>query len=286
LPGAHLCLLLVIVLGMTAAGGVHLIKPDGEPRTVAPPDPAAPAQPEVATVAPARQSVTLRRHAVRLPGPGFVAWALLDRRTGLMAGSGNLGSPGDALSVIKPWLAADHLRRVSALGRTPTGDRLRQLRAVVRGEDNAATDALFAELGGAASIRRLVRRCGLTDTTPNPAYWSSTVVSARDTVRLGACLADGRAAGDRWTSWLLREMRRVRGTGDFGVRRALPAAVAARVAIRNGWLLRDEDSRWHVSCLAVDQGWVLGVLARYPARLGLRHGKRLCRGVGSQLIAH
>jgi hypothetical protein len=279
----YLCLLLVIVLGMTAAGGVHLIKPDGEPRTRARPGPAAP---ELATAAPARPAVTLRWRAIRLPGPGNVSWALLDRGTGRVTGSANLGSPGDALSVIKPWLAADHLRRVAALGRTPTGGRLRQLRAVVRGEDDTAAGALFAELGGAATIRRLVRRCGLTDTRPGRADWRGTRMSARDAVRMGACLADGRAAGDRWTSWLLREMRRIGGTGDFGVRLALPAAVAARVAIRNGWLLRDGTRRWHVSCLAVDQGWALGVLARYPARLGLRHGKRLCRGVGSQLIAH
>jgi hypothetical protein len=60
--------------------------------------------------------------------------------------------------------------------------------------------------------------------------------------------------------------------------------VASTVAIRNGWALRHRDRRWQVGCLAVHSDWVVGVLARYPGRLGLRHGARLCESVGRQLI--
>jgi hypothetical protein len=105
------------------------------------------------------------------------------------------------------------------------------------------------------------------------------------TPRLGACLADGRAAGPRWTPWLLDEMRQVRGVGDFGVRAALPDRLAGTVAIKNGWLLRDEDRLWHISCLAIGDGWILGVLARYPGRLGFGYGARLCQKVGEQLLS-
>jgi hypothetical protein len=198
-----------------------------------------------------------------------------------MTGSANLAVPGAALSTVKPWLAADHLRRVTARGHRPTALRLRQLRAIVRGDDSVTADALYVELGGRASIRRLITVCGLTDSHPAASYWSSTVISARDTARMGLCLADGRAAGARWTPWLLGELRRA---GDnFGVREALPTRVAAAVAVKNGWLLRGADQRWQVNCLAVADSWVLGVMTRYPASLGLRHGRRLCRSVGSQL---
>jgi hypothetical protein len=45
--------------------------------------------------------------------------------------------------------------------------------------------------------------------------------------------------------------RNVQGVGNFGPRLAFPGEVAATVAIKNGWLLRAEDNRWHIACLAV-----------------------------------
>jgi hypothetical protein len=129
---------------------------------------------------------------------------------------------------------------------------------------------------------RLITTCGLTDSSPYRDWWSNTTISARDTVRLGACIADGRAAGPRWTGWLLDEMRQVRGVGDFGVRLALPDP--GRVAIKNGWLLREEDRQWHISCLAITEEWVLGVLVRYPGALGFDYGATLCEKVGKQAV--
>ena len=73
--------------------------------------------------------------------------------------------------------------------------------------------------------------------------WSRTRLSARDTARLGACIDDGRAAGPKWTKWLLNEMRLVRGVGDFGIRKAFPAAEQKTIAIKNGWIDRHDASR-------------------------------------------
>jgi hypothetical protein len=110
-------------------------------------------------------------------------------------------------------------------------------------------------------------------------------MSTRDITRLAACVADGRAAGSRWTGWLLGEMRGVRGPGRFGAILALPAQAAATTAIKNGWLLRDEDHLWHISCLAVGDGWALGVHARYRNTLGKEYGAGICRSVAEQLMA-
>lgn len=237
------------------------------------------------TKPPAPRTVALHSGPVYVDSAGFLSWALLDRRTGEISGSSNLAAPSDTMSMIKSWIAADYLRRATEQGVTPGPTRLRQLTIMIRDSDNVSAQTIFQELGRHASIVRLIKICGLTDSRPYGDWWSNTTVSARDVVRIGACLADGRAAGPRWTPWLLEEMRQVRGAGDFGVRNALPARIGTTVAIKNGWLLRDEDRLWHIACLAIGDGWVLGVLARYPGRLGFEYGTDLCRQVGEQLVS-
>ncbi|MDQ7906643.1 serine hydrolase [Phytohabitans sp. ZYX-F-186] len=231
----------------------------------------------VASSPPAKPPPPVR---VRVDHTGFLSWALLDRRSGSISGSGNLTAPSDTMSMVKAWIAADYLR--TAADEEISEDRLRQLRIMIRDSDNTAAQALFELVGRRASIERLIATCGLTESSAYGNWWSRTTVSARDTVRLGACIADGRAAGPRWTGWLLDEMRQVRGAGDFGVRLALPDP--GRVAIKNGWLLRDDDRLWHISCLAIAERWVLGVLLRYPAELGFEYGTDLCENVGRQAV--
>ncbi|MEV0728810.1 serine hydrolase [Polymorphospora sp. NPDC050346] len=283
----HLFVVLLLAAGLIGAEVVHEVIRHGaaDPAPAAlvrGPDPAAgdePAAGATATPDPGPPSPD----AVRVPVEGFLSWAFLDRRSGRITGSANHTAPSDTMSMVKAWLAADYLRRIPP-GETPTEARLDALTRMIRDSDNAAAQDLFAVLGRRRSIERLVETCGLTDSAPYHDAWSNTVVSARDTVRIGLCLADGRAAGDRWTPWLLDEMRRVRGVGDFGIRAALPADLAPQVAIKNGWLLRDEDGLWHIACLAIGPDWVVAALARYPGRLGFEYGTGLCRDVGGQLL--
>jgi hypothetical protein len=260
-------------------------------RTSSSADQTPPPQPPPTTTTPtaapsAQERVTaLKFGPVSVPTVGFLSWAVLDRRTGQISGSANFAAPSDTMSMVKAWLAADYLRMAGERGQPPSEARLYQLRIMIRDSDNNAAQNMYGVVGGRASIVRMVSVCGLTDSRPyDRPYWSNTVVSARDTVRLGACIADGRAAGPRWTGWLLGEMRHVRGVGDFGVRTTLPDAVARTVAVKNGWLLRDEDGLWHISCLAIARDWVVGTLARYPGRLGFGYGTELCRRVGAQLV--
>jgi hypothetical protein len=218
---------------------------------------------------------------VRLDTEGFASWAMLDRRTGEIAGSSNLDAPSDTMSLVKVWLAADFLRRTDY----PDERSLNRLIIMIRDSDNKAAYEFYERNGGRAGIERMVQICGLTESKPYKidGYWSNTEVSARDVARLGVCLADGRAAGPHWTDWLLTQMRLVRGVGDFGPRAAFPPEVAATIAIKNGWLLRTEDKLWHMACLAVTDHWSMSVLLRYPARYGFDHGRDLCASVAEQL---
>jgi len=147
--------------------------------------------------------------------------------------------------------------------------------------------APYADNGGSATIDRLISMCHLTDSASVPGRWGETIISARDAVRMGACIANGSAAGDTWTPWVLDMMRQVRGVGDFGIREALPMG-RSQIAIKNGWLLRDEDNEWHTNCLAISDTWVLSVLQRYPSQgsydMDFQHTADVCRNMASQVL--
>ena len=259
--------------------------------------PAPPAAPQPPTLAPAPVVVDV--------GPGnYVAWALLDRETGAIAGSANSSSATNSTeSMIKVWIVSDYLRRTAEQGQQPSNRRLAQASAAIRDSDNLATESLYRAGGRTAVIKRMMSMCELTNTriSTRPGYvgwWSFTEMSAQDAVRLGQCVKSGTAAGPKWTKWVLTEMTKVRGTdaaedqhaetggGRWGIIDALPAAIRQRgsVSIKNGWTLLDYDRKWHVNCLAVTDAWVLVVQTRYPGRLGLDYGAGVCESVTAQLV--
>jgi hypothetical protein len=252
--------------------------------TPPPPAPAAaPAPPPLAV--PAGGARTLRSGPVTLTVNGFWSWSLLDRRTGQLTGSANLAARSDTASMIKVWIAADFLRRTAERGTKPAADALRRLSVMIRDSDNTAASDYHRVNGGSASIARMVKTCGLTESRAVAAgSWSTTEVSARDGARLGLCIADGRAAGSQWTGWLLDEMRHVRGAGRFGIIAAFAPEAAAKIAIKNGWIDR-RDGKWHIACLAVANEWTLTVLTSYPLRLGQGYGANICKQVAVQLAA-
>ena len=233
---------------------------------------------------------TLRARPVTLRVTGFASWALLDRRTGRTAASKTTGT-NSAESMIKAWIAADYLRRAAGAGQQPSAGTLTELSRMIRDSDDGAAEDIYRQDGLDDVVERMISICKLTDTSVYYAWWSRTQMSARDAVRMGACIADGRAAGKKWTGWVLNEMRHVRGSiadqpdgGHWGIIDALPASLASEVAIKNGWTEIGADNSWHVNCLAVHSDWVLAVLVRYPASLGLGYGAGVCGSVTRQLL--
>jgi hypothetical protein len=261
--------------------GADPVLPDG--RVVGHADLRIAAQP-----APPQPSLTARD--VKLNVNGFLAWALLDRQSGKIAGSPNHTSGTSSTeSMIKAWLTADYLRLLGK--KQPTTQRLAELSRMIRDSDDGSAEDIYQVDGRDTVINRMISICGLTDTSVVKAWWSQTQMTARDAVRLGQCLADGRAAGPRWTPWVLSEMKQVRGGvskepggGRWGIIDALPADLAKETAIKNGWTLVYGDGMWHLNCLAVHADWVLAVLTRYPAKLGKQYGATLCKQVTEQLL--
>ena len=91
---------------------------------------------------------------------------------------------------------------------------------------------------------------------------------------MGNCIASGRAAGPKWTGYVLNEMRHVRGEGRFGIVKALPGFDQQKnIAIKNGWTAISWDhAQWHVNCLGITNSWILVVQVKYPISLGLKYG--------------
>jgi hypothetical protein len=237
---------------------------------------------------PALEPLRLRAARVSVATGGFVAWALMDRRTKRIWGSAGMTVRTWTASMIKAWLGADYLRRAATTGKTPSASELYTLEIMIRDSDNDAGEWVYERNGGTASIGRLITLCRLTDSTASVAGWTFTSLSARDSVRMADCIADGTAAGPQWTPWVLRMMRGVRGDGDFGIRDAFPPAEAATIAIKNGWLDFEADQNWHVNCMAVTDTWSLAVLQRFPDAgpndIGLATAEAVCRDVTRQLM--
>ncbi|MEV4199829.1 hypothetical protein [Micromonospora globbae] len=239
----------------------------------------------------------------------FFSWALMDRTTGEISGSKNMASTSSTESMIKAWIVSDYLRELG--DKKPSDALLKAASRAIRDSDDTAANKVWAATGGSYRvypngqpnpvIKRAISICGLTDTKRGnvsgyEGWWSFTRMSPRDAVRLGDCIADGRAAGPTWTKWVLTEMSKVRGSvsdqhatyggGKWGIVDGLPASIKAQgpVSIKNGWTPLMYDGNWHVNCLAVTDKWSLAVMMRYPQKSGLSYGAKVCASVASQLV--
>ncbi|QDY06046.1 serine hydrolase [Micromonospora sp. HM134] len=216
---------------------------------------------------------------------GWYAWSVLDRRTGTIIGSDNMAETSTTASLIKSWIVADYLRRAAENGQTPSDAKLADATRIIRDSDNTRAEQFYNGVGRSASIKRLLSLCKLTDSSvAADGGWSRTNLSPRDAARLGNCIADGRAAGPTWTKWLLNEMKLVRGSGDFGIRKAFPAAEQKKIAIKNGWIDRTREQEMHINCLAIGDTWTMGVMVRYPIDMGYEYGMKNCQKITEALI--
>ncbi|MEV0606349.1 serine hydrolase [Polymorphospora rubra] len=296
-----------VVLFLTAAalvlGGVLLV-PTASARFGGTSGAATDAGATPTAAPPTAAPLTLAAAPVDVEIDGFLSWALLDRATGNIAGSDNVTATNSAESMIKIWFAADVLRLATEDGTEPREVVIEAASAAIRDSDDPATNLLYRQAGGAASLGRMIEMCGLTETRPvvppdaDIVWWSYTEISARDAVRLGECVANGTAAGPQWTRWVLDEMAQVRGTtakedqlptrggGRWGIIDGLPDEIVetGSVGIKNGWTLINADGLWHLNCLATADDWVLAVLMRYPGEHGLDYGAHVCRNITSQLV--
>ncbi|MEV4844175.1 hypothetical protein AB0K20_13285 [Micromonospora matsumotoense] len=264
--------------------------------------------PAPAPTAPPAPTLAAAPVAVDFKG-AFFSWALMDRKTGELSGSRNMTSTSSTESMFKVWIVADYLRQLG--DKEPPAAMKKNASLAIRDSNDDAANRVYSAAGGSYKtlpggqpsqvLIRAIKICGLTDTKRGnvPGYegwWSFTRMSPRDATRLGDCIADGKAAGPKWTKWVLNEMAQVRGSvtkqqarsggGRWGIIDGLPAEIKAQgpVAMKNGWTILSYDGNWHVSCLAVTDKWSLAVMLRYPRSRGLAYGAKVCASVATQLV--
>ncbi|MEU5941835.1 hypothetical protein ABZ807_22225 [Micromonospora sp. NPDC047548] len=234
---------------------------------------------------PSLEPLPFQDKQIDLDIKGWYAWSVLDTRTGKIIGSQNMDETSTTASLIKSWIVADYLRKAAESGQTPSDAKLADATRIIRDSDNTRAEQFYNSVGRSASIKRLISICKTTDSSPAAdGGWSRTNLSPRDTARLGACIADGRAAGPKWTEWLLNEMRQVRGAGDFGIRKAFPAAEQKTIAIKNGWIDRTREQEMHINCLAIGDNWTMGVMVRYPIGMGYEYGMKNCQKITEAVL--
>jgi len=231
---------------------------------------------------------------------GFLSWALLDRESGKISGARNMTATNSTESMIKVWIVSDYLRQLGT--KKPSAAMLTNASKSIRDSNDDATNRLYSAAGSTSTLDRLIKVCGLTETAKvippgeKGVWWSYTKMSPRDAVRMGECIKSGKAAGPKWTKWVLTEMSRVQGSvknqqarqggGRWGIIDGLPEGVTAQgpVSIKNGWTLINADGKWHLNCLAITDDWVLSVMMRYGGSKGLQFGADACASVASQLV--
>lgn len=247
---------------------------------------ASPSPSKAAPDAPAKMAdLLVGPHEVSLKIDGWYSWAIMDTRTGELYGSKNMHETQRTASMIKAWIASDYLRRQAEAGKTPTDAWLATVALAVQKSDNTAASKVWGQVGQGASTVRMISMCGLKDSKSDD-NWSDTRVSAYDTAKLGACIQSGKAAGAKWTPWLLTKMRTII-LGDFGIRKAFPATVSKTIAIKNGWIDRVSQTPhvYTVNCLAIGDHWTMGVLTNSPlaTHTNETYGAGVCKSVAAAL---
>ena len=239
---------------------------------------------------------TLRAPAAAssVKGPGnasFFSWAFLDRKTGTITGSANSATGTNSTeSMVKAFITGDYLRRQDAAGKTPSDAVLGELTLMIIDSNDDMAEKYYELDGSNAVMQRMISMCGLTHTKIFPYWWAKTQMSPQDAVRYGLCVANGTAAGPKWTPWLLETMKHVRGGvddqisvqkqgGRWGIIDGLPPALAGQVSIKNGWTAYGDG--WHVNCMAIAPDWILNVMVRIGT---LQGGANTCKSVATQLI--
>ncbi|MGW5047549.1 serine hydrolase [Streptomyces griseoluteus] len=157
----------------------------------------------------------------------------------------------DTASIVKVDILATLLLQAQDAGRPLTARERALAEPMIRNSDNAATNALWREIGGAAGLEAANKRMGLTSTKGGPGpKWGLTQTTASDQIRLLLRVFDGAATSvadsplDQDSRAYIRAlMTRVASDQAWGV----SAASGSDHALKNGWLQRTASGLWDVN---------------------------------------
>jgi len=243
-----------------------------------PPEPAAAADPSLATVpmlttsvattatsAPPETSAT--KTGSPLPDgatlaslvPGKLSVLVHDRKNDRDVVSYRPGATYTSASLVKLLIALEALKRGE-----PTGDVVEMLS---RSDDEVAS-RLWMKLGGPTIVTSWAKRIGMTSTRPpaDGTHWGSTLVTAADLVRFYGYLMDDAPGATRQVVLRALDGATERGADGFDQFFGIPGAVtAADWAVKQGWSCCDPGRNLHTSGLVGGRRYVVVVLSAQPA---------------------
>ena len=136
-------------------------------------------------------------------------------------------------STVKVMIAVQTLQRV-ADGQTSYSSVSGSLKSMITVSSNTSAQRLYRKMGGAAGIRKVAKRYGLTRTAPGR-KWGVTKTTASDQVLLlrRAVLEPSTRLPATQRRTLVRLMRQVTPEQRWGAGKGLPTGW--RAAVKNGW---------------------------------------------------
>ncbi|MET9824998.1 serine hydrolase [Streptomyces sp. NPDC006349] len=235
--GACAGVLLASVTALVSLGGMHVA-----PAVAAPaPSPSAQSHATAGVNATKQRPSKVRVTAAALGLDGGSRKPLLDGED----------APYDTASIVKVDILATLLLQAQDKGRHLTAPERALAEPMIRNSDNAATNTLWREIGGASGLGEANKRIGLTSTKGGPGTkWGLTQTTASDQIRLLFSVFDG-ATKAKTDSPLNKDSRayirtlmtRVADDQAWGV----SAVSRSDYALKNGWLQRTTTGLWDVN---------------------------------------
>ncbi|MGW6354149.1 serine hydrolase [Streptomyces sp. NPDC055092] len=179
------------------------------------------------------------------------ALALYDRTTATSC-TFRASTAFDSASVVKVTILGALLRQAAEEHRLLTSREVDLTTAMITKSDNAATNALWHQIGH-AGIQHFLDLAGMRDTVPGPkGTWGRTQITAGDQVKLLRLLtSDNHVLGERARAYALRLMNRVVPDQRWGTPAGAPGT--ATVHVKNGWLPLSTNG-WRVHSVGVFTG--------------------------------
>lgn len=176
------------------------------------------------------------------------AVAVVDHRTGLTYGW-RADEPFQTASIVKVEVLAATIMRAATQGRELTSTERSLAAPMIQLSDNAATDTLWRQMGGAQGLANTSRVLGLTATVAGTGWWGVTTTTASDQARLmGVVLGAGSPLPASGVAYLAQLMGSVNQRQDWGISAA--ARSREKVVLKNGWMPRGpNDTNWTVNSI-------------------------------------
>jgi beta-lactamase class A len=220
---------------------------------------------------------------------GAAGVALVDTTTGKVYGNDAGNVAMRTASIVKVMIGMRLFARAQEQRRGLTADEQSNLTAMIRSSDNDSASRLWGSLGGPAVISWIRKVTGVRNTHPpgNPPSWGFTTTTARDMAVILNALVRAKGINAANRDALLREMRSVIPSQRWGIG---PAVRRSNPAVKNGWYPDNDAPVWRVHCTGIADHagranrWVIVVMTRYPANLGMEYGQETCSGIAARAL--